>query len=137
VFNQKKANAGRVGRVGGANNLFGGGLCRCGLCGGSVLMEDRSRYIKGKKRLYRHLVCRTAKNGGDCRYISWKYAHVERDFLAWISKFDFSKTATIQQTEIKGQITLTTGQLSEAEKKRGALYDLGKLAGRQSNLSFD
>lgn len=127
VYNAKQANAGRVGKVGGAKNLFGGGLCRCGLCGGSVIMDDRSRLTQKGKRLYQHLVCRAAKTGGDCRYISWKYADIENAFLSWIRNFDFSKTATIQQMQIKGEVAITQGQLTAAEKtKSEAIKLIGK-----------
>lgn len=56
-------------------NLFGGGLLRCPLCGSAVIMTN-----KGKKSR-RRLVCRSAKNGAGCSYFSVLYSQFEEAFL--------------------------------------------------------
>jgi DNA invertase Pin-like site-specific DNA recombinase len=60
------------------SNVFGGGMARCGRCGGSLV-----RVNKGKsKGIGVYLVCSAAKVGAGCTYEAVRYHQVEDAFLA-------------------------------------------------------
>ena len=53
------------------------GLTTCGNCGANLHMIDKGKGSKGGK----YLVCSVARKGGGCKYVSYRYDHVERSII--------------------------------------------------------
>jgi DNA invertase Pin-like site-specific DNA recombinase len=73
------------------SNIFGGGLSRCGRCGGSLL-----RVNKGATLVY--LVCAAAKTGAGCVYETVRYTQVEDAFIAAIPRLVARAPAGMKHT---------------------------------------
>lgn len=60
------------------SNVFGGGMARCGRCGGSLIRTYKGKGSKGGA----YLVCSAAKAGAGCKYETANYNHIEDAFIA-------------------------------------------------------
>ena len=70
-----RANKGKGGRTGKADNLFVH-LVKCAYCGGAMVLVD-----KGRARGSKHLVCENGRRGTGCEYHAVRYDECENLLL--------------------------------------------------------
>jgi DNA invertase Pin-like site-specific DNA recombinase len=104
------------------SNLFTH-LCKCGQCGATMHMLNRSDHSG------RWLACNKARRGlSDCRPSSWKYDSFERSFLTFVREVDLtSMTSFAGQGELDQtvmELRATQGKLEAAKAQRDRAFQL-------------
>jgi DNA invertase Pin-like site-specific DNA recombinase len=104
------------------SNLFTH-LCKCGRCGATMHMLNRSDHSG------RWLVCNETRRGlSDCRPSSWKYESFERSFLTFVREVDLTAmTGTTGQHEldqVEVELRATQGKLEAARVQRDRAFQL-------------
>jgi DNA invertase Pin-like site-specific DNA recombinase len=92
------------------------GIAKCGNCNATMHIIDKGKEHKGSK----YLICSIARKGGDCKYISYRYDHVERSVLQQLLQEKHLHLLSARPTntaQLENSILAAASKLNEANER--------------------